>query len=184
MPCTRRCNRSRGCWSNSDRRSCWSLGIPTRTGRASVLLSPDAAQGQHIRDLRRHGLIGRGIHSSQEPLAIGGDDSGQLHAGRIGPGQVVVLDPSARARVPLGMGRHLRALGRHDSQVVPGGPQGLAHPLEPIEHADRGQDRGRGGRAGVPITTEKSNDRAADPAPRYGLTPSPSLPRWVRQKSN
>jgi len=59
---------------------------------AGVLLSPEATQGQHRRELRQQGLIGRRIHGGQEPLSIGRDDSGQLLAGRIGLGQVVVLD--------------------------------------------------------------------------------------------
>ena len=44
----------------------------------------------------------------------------------------------------------MQPVGRHHGHFVQGGPHRLADPLEPIEHADRGQDMGRVGALPAP----------------------------------
>ena len=67
---------------------------------------------------------------------------------------MVVLDAPAIAPVPLRGGQRLQPVGRHHGQVVQGGPHRLADPLEPIEHADRGQDMGRVGALPAPLADQ------------------------------
>jgi hypothetical protein len=134
---------------------------PPRLARvARELLGPDAAQGHHRRDPRQHGLSGRRIHGGQEPLSVRRDHPGQLLAGRIGHGQVVVLDAPRVALVPLRRGQYLQPVGVHHGQVVRGGPHRLAVPLQPVEHADGGQDMGRVGALPAPLA-----DQSEFPAP-------------------
>ena len=48
----------------------------------------------------------------------------------------------------------MQPVGRHHGQVVQGGPHRLADPLQPIEHADRGQDMGRVGALPAPLADQ------------------------------